>query len=222
MLLSTTQEAAAWLHEVEGLSNEEKQSLMVRLEQAVWSFPRSLTRHLLSEQEDQEDFARDCRERLRPDLAEDLIVARHKPTRALYEVTCAISEFPFKNADRRITAIDKSTTILCDSLGSNERLATSPVPRFYTRHTRRFLHFWLILVPLGLWAPFENSWNHGGCVFATFVISAFLLGIEELSIQLEEPFSVLPMHGMTNNSIGKVLAEMVENRAIDYERKLSG
>ena len=117
-------EAAAWLHEVEGLSNEEKQRLMVRLEQAVWAFPRSLTRHLLSEQEDQEDFARDCRERLRPDLAEDLIVARHKPTRALYEVTCAISEFPFNDANRRITAMDKSTTVLCNSLGNNERLAT--------------------------------------------------------------------------------------------------
>jgi len=195
---------------------------MERLEQAVWAFPRSLTRHLLSEREDQEDYARDCRERLRPDLAEDLIVARHKPTRALYEVSCAISEFPFNDAERRITGIDKSATVLCDSLGTNERLATSPVPRFYTRHTRRFLKFWLMLVPLGLWAPFEDSWNHSGCIFATFVLVGFLLGIEELSIQLEEPFSVLPQHGMTNNSIGKVLTEMVENRARDFERRVEG
>lgn len=57
--LSFSQEAAAWIHEVEDLSNEEKQKLMERLEQAVWAFPRALTRHLLSEQEDQEDFARD-------------------------------------------------------------------------------------------------------------------------------------------------------------------
>jgi len=117
-------EAAAWVHEVEGLSNEQKQKLMVRLEQAVWAFPRSLTRHLLSAQEDDADYARDCREKLRPDLAEDLIAARHKPTRALYELSAAINEFPL--GDRRIVSIDKATTVLCDSLGSNERLATSP------------------------------------------------------------------------------------------------
>jgi len=165
------------------------------------------------------------RERLRPDLAEDLITARHKPTRALYELSCAINEFPFNDADRRITGIDHIATLLCDALGSNERLATSPVPRFYTRHTRRFLNFWLLLVPLGLWAPFESSWNHTGCIFSTFILAGFLLGIEELSIQLEEPFSLLPQHGITNNSIGKVLTESVGYRATDYERsleKLSG
>ena len=211
-------EAAAWIHEVEGLSNEEKQRLMVRLEQAVWAFPRSLTRHLLSAQEDDADYARDCRDRVRPDLAEDLIAARHKPTRALYELSAAIQELPI--GDRRITSIDKSTTVLCDSLGSNERLATSPVPRFYTRHTRRFLHAWLTLLPLGLYGTFAHTWNHYGCIPATLLISGFLLGIEELSIQLEEPFSLLPQHAITANSIGKVAEETVGWRETDYERLL--
>jgi hypothetical protein len=46
------------------------------------------------------------------------------------------------------------------------------------------------------------------------------VGIDELALQLEEPFSVLPQHGITNNSIGKVLTESVMWRKTDYERSL--
>ena len=96
--------------------------------------------------------------RSRPDLAEDLIAARHKPTRALYEVSAAINEFPI--GDQRIVGMDKSTTVLCDAMGSSERIFSSPVPRFYTRHTSRFLELWIILIPLALYEPFGYCWNH--------------------------------------------------------------
>ena len=55
---------------------------------------------------------------------------------------------------------------------------------------------------------------------ATFIITGFLVGIDELALQLEEPFSVLPQHAITNNSIGKVLTESVMWRKTDYERSL--
>jgi hypothetical protein len=47
-----------------------------------------------------------------------------------------------------------------------------------------------------------------------------LLGIDELGLQLEEPFSVLPQHAITENSIGKVLTESVGWRKTDYDRML--
>lgn len=150
-------QAAAWVHETD-LPDLEKQLLMARLAAAVWCFPRSLTRHVLSAREDDAAFAEDCRANLRPDLAEDLIAARHKPTRAAYELSCAIDQFPF--SDYRRVTIDKSVTVLCDALGANDRILSSPVPLVYTRHTARFLEVWLLLLPLGLWAPFASSWNH--------------------------------------------------------------
>jgi hypothetical protein len=55
---------------------------------------------------------------------------------------------------------------------------------------------------------------------ATFIITGFLVGIDELALQLEEPFSVLPQHAMTANSIGKVAAESVDWRKTDYERMI--
>lgn len=208
-------EGAAWIAETD-LSIDDRQKILTRLECAVWSFCRATTRHLLSEREDQEEFAKDVRAKLRPGLAEDLIVARHKPTRALYEITCAIQELPFN--ERRQVGMDVSTTVLTNAMGDSERIFTSPVPRFYTRHTARFLEVWLLLVPLALYQPFSGSWNHWAMIPATSLISFFLLGIEELGIQLEEPFSVLPQIGMTNNSIGKVLVEAVEFRKQDDER----
>ena len=106
-------QGAAWIHAAD-LPHEEKHRLMARLAAAVWCFPRSLTRHLLSEAEDQADYAADCRSNLRADLAEDLIVARHKPTRALYELSCAINEIPI--SDWRRVSIDTSVNTLCDAM----------------------------------------------------------------------------------------------------------
>jgi ion channel-forming bestrophin family protein len=156
-------QGAAWIHDTtvnKDLTDEDRQKLMVRLEKAVWCFCRSVTRHLLSAKEDEADYAADCRHKLRPELAESLIAARHRPTRALYELSCAIAELPID--ERRQISMDASVSILCDSMGSSERIFTSPVPRFFTRHTARFLEIWLFLAPLGLYDAFGNTWNHWG------------------------------------------------------------
>jgi ion channel-forming bestrophin family protein len=148
-----------------------------------------MTRHLLSPAEDEVAYAAECRENLRPELAEDLVAERHRPSRALYELSCAINELPL-SPWRRIS-IDKAVTVMCDAMGSNERIFTSPVPRAYTHHTARFLEVWLLLMPFSLYDAFSASWNHWGMIPATIVISFFLTGIEELGLQLEEPFSLL-------------------------------
>jgi predicted membrane chloride channel (bestrophin family) len=206
-------QGAAWVHGAD-VPPEEKHRLMARLAAAVWAFPRSLTRHLLSELEDGDDYESDVRVNLRSDLAEDLVAARHKPTRALYELSCAINEFPL--SDWRRVAMDTAATALCDAMGSSERIFTSPVPRFYTRHTARFLEVWLILMPLTLYNSFDYTWNHWAVIPAAVVIAFFLLGIEELGIQLEEPFSVLPQHKITNG-IGLSAEEHVEWMLKDEE-----
>ena len=85
-----------------------------------------------------------------------------------------------------------------DSCGGCERLFSSPVPVFYTRHTARFLSVWQLLLPFGLFDAFKGSWNHVAMIPSVAVISLFLFGIEELAVQLEEPFSILPMQGFCN------------------------
>ena len=45
------------------------------------------------------------------------------------------------------------------------------MPLVYTRHTARFLSMWLLLLPLGLYDTFGNSWNHLGLLPAVAVMS---------------------------------------------------
>lgn len=93
----------------------------------------------------------------------------------------------------RKNEVHTAITIFEDDLGSSERLLTSPVPLFYSRHTARFVALWLWLLPFALYKPFAATWNHVGMIPAATVLSIFLFGIEELATQLEEPFTVLPM-----------------------------
>jgi predicted membrane chloride channel (bestrophin family) len=154
-----------------------------------------MQRHLWGFHEDDAAFQRDVREKLDPREAEGLIAARHKPTRANYDLSRAINELPL-NFFRRIE-IDKSAIEFANAMGACDRIFTSPVPLFYTRHTARFLALWLLAMPLALWEPFAGSWNHIAMIPTSAVIAFFFFGIEELSLALEEPFTILPLDKIT-------------------------
>ena len=98
--------------------------------------------------------------------------------------------------------IDTSISLLADLTGACERIFKSPVPLVYTRHTARFLTTFLVLLPLALWEVTGASWNHWATVPATIVIAFFLFGIEEIGIQIEEPFSILPLEALCNGAFG--------------------
>lgn len=51
------------------------------------------------------------------------------------------------------------------------------------RHTCRFLIVWLTSLPMGLWE--QCGWS---VVPITAMIALLLLGIEEIGVQIEEPF----------------------------------
>lgn len=158
---------------------------------SVWAFARSLQRHLWGEYEDDENFRREVSERLEPFEAEGLIKARHKPTRANMDLSRAINQLPLTYLRR--VEIDKSAIEFANAMGACDRIFTSPVPVFYTRHTARFLGLWILLLPFALYEPFSSSWNHFGMIPASTIVSFFFFGIEELSVALEEPFSILPL-----------------------------
>lgn len=122
----------------------------------------------------------------------------------------------------RKNEINKNLSIFEDTLGGSERLLSSPVPLFYSRHTARFLGVWLALLPLGLYSQFGNSWNHVMMIPATAFISVCLFGIEELATQLEEPFTILPMQGFCDK-IGINCDEIVSwaGHVQDDERALA-
>ena len=170
---------------------EEAKADLDRLALNTWAFVRSMKRHLSPEWEDEEAFQKELREKLPVQQAQKILDAAHRPNRALQDLSTAIETLPMHFIRR--DQIHRAATIFEDNLGSSERLLSSPIPVFYTRHTSRFLSFWLLLLPLGLWGPLANTWNHIGLIPSTAVLSTFLFGIEELATSLEEPFTILPM-----------------------------
>ena len=80
-----------------------------------------------------------------------------------------------------------------DIAGDCERLLRTPIPVAYTRHTCRFVIIWLTILPYALWTRF--GW---ATLFVAPAIALLLLGINEIGIDVEEPFSLLPLEAFVD------------------------
>jgi ion channel-forming bestrophin family protein len=180
-------------YERKTVSAERRQQDLRVLALNTWAFVRCMKRHLSPADEDEDDFQRELYQKLPALQAQKIIEAAHRPNRALQDLSSAIENLNmhFLRKDQ----VHAAVTIFEDTLGSSERLLTSPVPLFYSRHTARFLLVWLYFLPFALYDTFASSWNHIMMIPATAAISLFLMGIDELATQMEEPFTILPMQG---------------------------
>mmetsp|Transcript_51202 Transcript_51202/g.169621 ORF Transcript_51202/g.169621 Transcript_51202/m.169621 type:complete len:384 (-) Transcript_51202:358-1509(-) len=77
---------------------------------------------------------------------------------------------------------------LCGAMGACERIHRTPIPTAFTRHCSRFLMVWCNAMPFVLW-PIVGTATP---LAATFVAWA-MLGTEDIGVQVEEPFDVLPL-----------------------------
>jgi predicted membrane chloride channel (bestrophin family) len=214
---SITRMGCIWSKSYKGIDDDAVQ----RLGEAVCSFSRSLMNRTLPPQEDEENFKKYTYEYITDqNYAEVLRNAKHRPTAALAELTSTLVDFRLNPLHQ--VEVEKVVTGLCDALGASERIFTSPVPPFYSRHTARFLAFWLLGLPMGLYSPMAGSWNHWAVIPATVFIGGFLLGIEELATQMEEPFSILPMEKMCEGSIRTAVMEQVERSQMGVQSQYYG
>jgi len=199
--------ATAWYgHDGIPVDTQKRSQDLKQVSLMTWAFVRSMKRHLSPPEEDEDIFCLEIRGRMAPDQADKIINAAHRPNRALYDLNVAIDRLPMHFM--RKNEINKCLSIFEDTLGGSERLLSSPVPLFYSRHTARFLSTWLLLLPLALYDPFNGSWNHIAEIPAIALASVFMFGIEELATQLEEPFTILPMQAFCDN-IGRWCDEIV-------------
>lgn len=87
---------------------------------------------------------------------------------------------------------------LMDSLGACERIHNTPLPFAYMVHLRRALIIFLATMPLAIVKEF--GW---ATVPATLLISYVMLGIEEIGVEIEDPFGTdendLPLKTICEN-----------------------
>lgn len=99
-------------------------------------------------------------------------------------------------------AIDSQLTGVTNSLGVCEKLLRTPIPLGYTRYSVRFLWIWLSLLPLALVSEFDSfgidTWWEDKpqpvLVIAMLFIGFIFLSIEDIAVQIEEPFAILPLN----------------------------
>ena len=101
-------------------------------------------------------------------------------------------------------------------IGVSERLLGSPSPPTYTRHTSRVLLSWLALVPLGLESmslslPLICLW--------TTIVAYVMVGIDEIGVQLEQPFQLLPLNSLSAALMRDVVDEIEEGLKLKETHK---
>eukprot|EP00526_Cylindrotheca_closterium_P013981 CAMPEP_0113610774 /NCGR_PEP_ID=MMETSP0017_2-20120614/5204_1 /TAXON_ID=2856 /ORGANISM="Cylindrotheca closterium" /LENGTH=340 /DNA_ID=CAMNT_0000519681 /DNA_START=183 /DNA_END=1202 /DNA_ORIENTATION=+ /assembly_acc=CAM_ASM_000147 len=103
-----------------------------RLGDAICSFSRTLMNRTLPPQEDETNFNIYTYQIGDQNYGEVLRTAKHRPTAALAEISNIMVDFQLNPLHQ--VEVERVVTGLCDALGASERIFTSPVPTFYTRH----------------------------------------------------------------------------------------
>ena len=81
-----------------------------------------------------------------------------------------------------------------------------PLSPMYMRHTQRGLLLWLFLLPSGLLSAGCTSLAKL-CLVVTCV-AYLMLGIDEIGMQIEQPFDALPLHGLAVTLTKDVVDEL--------------
>ncbi len=102
---------------------------------------------------------------------------------------------------------------LSSVLAESEKILYTPIPISYTRHTSRTLTLWLLTLPF-------STWNVLGAatIPAIFMLSWLMLGVDEIGIEIEEPFCILPIRPLCDMCEREVVGAMAQAlRAPDFK-----
>lgn len=159
----------------------------------VWLYCRSVMNKLSSPDEDEELYKKEVREVFQDSpIGENVIRSPDRAISAWKEMSVQLHSLPTPDP-KALIETDKSIIILGECTSICEKIYSSPVPIVYTRHTARYLSVWALLLPCALYSAFSGAGEVWAVLPASAVMAFFLFGIDELAMQLEEPFSILPM-----------------------------
>lgn len=133
---------------------------------------------------------------LSEDEVAEVLASRLKPQFVLLRLTQYLASL---NLVPNVQShMDRGLIELSMALENCDRIYTTPIPLVYTRMTARFLLLWLITFPMSLYNEFSlaKKWV---VPFIIFMNSILLLGIDDLGVQIEEPFSILPLANIVYN-----------------------
>lgn len=141
-----------------------------------------------------EDIADVVRTMLPPVDAEYVLSQRKLPVAILAKLRQG-----FENCRTLLTtaeemALERSVEQLDHALMTTERIRASPIPPLYTSHTSRLLMFYLICLPISL---HQSPLNPFATIIVSLVVGYTMLGLDEISHLLEQPFRLMPLRQLS-------------------------
>jgi predicted membrane chloride channel (bestrophin family) len=101
---------------------------------------------------------------------------------------------------------------LSSVVSESEKILYTPIPISYTRHTSRTLTLWLLTLPFSLWGALGLA-----TIPAIFMLGWLMLGVDEIGIEIEEPFCILPVRPLCDMCEREVVGAMAQAlRAEDW------
>ncbi|MEI8378785.1 MAG: bestrophin family protein [Planctomycetota bacterium] len=112
---------------------------------------------------------------------------RHVPLAVARKLTSLLHEAQQQGVIDAIQlqSLDQNIQQLMDYCGACERIRSTPAPYGYVVHLRRALIIYCLTLPLALVQKF--GWES---IIVTLVISYVLFGIEEIGVEIENPFEL--------------------------------
>lgn len=119
------------------------------------------------------------------DEVQTITSRQHVPLAVAVKLTTLLAEGRRRGLiDENIQmAMEQNIQLLVDYFGACERIKNTPLPFAYVVHLRRALILYSITLPLALVRDF--GW---GAVPATFCVAYTFFGIEEIGVEIENPF----------------------------------
>jgi putative membrane protein len=82
--------------------------------------------------------------------------------------------------------VDRERALLIDHIGACERIAKTPLPRAYSINIRRFIVFFLLMLPFSHLHLLDSDWL---VPVITMMVAYPLLSLDQIGVELENPFS---------------------------------
>lgn len=117
----------------------------------------------------------------------DVLTAEHTPLAVARRLTALLDDARRDGhlTDYSMIAADHNVQQLIDYIGACERIHATPMPFAYAVHLRRALLMYCLTLPFA----FDGKWGWM-TIPATLCISYILFGIEEIGVEIEDPFGV--------------------------------
>lgn len=99
-------------------------------------------------------------------------------------------------------AIDHTISAMDQYIMITERIVASPIPPLFTTHAGRLMCFYLFFLPIALTS--SGTMNAMGTFVTILAVGYAMLGLDEISHLMEQPFKVCPLYHLCKNSMRDV------------------